>query len=99
MRLLSKRFVQCPPRTAFSMPPNTIGSAECCWTRAFGFVNVPARCRVASHAPLCRTSYAECHTAQVVSRDVGFRPAVPLPAVVILLRTLSTARLPVSHKA
>jgi hypothetical protein len=81
------------------MPHNTIGSAECGWTRAFGSVNLPARCRVASHAPLCRRSYAECHTAQVVSRDVGFRPAVPLPAVAILLRTLSTARLPVSHKA
>jgi hypothetical protein len=57
-------------------------------TRAFGFVNLPARCRVASHAPLCRRSYAECHTAQVVSRDVGFRPAVPLPAVAILSRVL-----------
>jgi hypothetical protein len=33
-------------------------------------------------------SHAECHTAEVVSRDVGFRPAVPLPAVAILLRAL-----------
>jgi hypothetical protein len=57
-------------------------------TRAFGFVNLPARCRVASHAPLCRRSYAQCHTAQVVSRDVGFRPAVPLPAVAILSHVL-----------
>ena len=57
-------------------------------TRAFGFVNLPARCRVASHAPLCRRGYAECHTAEVVSRDIGFRPAVPLPAVAILSRVL-----------
>ncbi len=48
------------------------------------FVNLLARCRIASHALLCRRSYAECHTAQVVSRDGGFRPAVPLPAVAIL---------------
>jgi hypothetical protein len=45
-------------------------------------------CRAMSHALLCRRSYAECHTAQVVSRDVGFHPAVPLPAVAILSRVL-----------
>jgi len=52
------------------------------------FDNLLARYRVASHVLLYRRSYAECHTAEVVSRDVGFRPAVPLPAVAILLRAL-----------
>jgi hypothetical protein len=65
-----------------------VAHSRLCQTRAFGFVNLPARCRVASHALLCHRSYAECHTAQVVSRDVGFRPAMPLPAVAILLRAL-----------
>ncbi len=44
--------------------------------------------RAVSHALLSRRSYAECHTTEVVSRDVGFRPAVPLPAVAIPLRAL-----------
>ncbi len=44
--------------------------------------------RAVSPTFLSRRSYAECHTAQVVSRDVGFRPAVPLPAVAIPLRAL-----------
>ena len=57
--------------------------STCLW-----FVYLLARCRVASHALLSRRSYTECHTAQVVSRDVGFRPAVPLPAVAIFLRAL-----------
>jgi hypothetical protein len=38
-------------------------------------------CRAASHALLFRGRYAECHTAEVVSRDVGTLLTVPLPAV------------------
>ena len=64
----------------------------CLW-----FVNVPAQYRAASHALLSRRSDAECHTAQVVSRDVGFRPAVPLPAVAFLLRMLGMDAPLVSH--
>ena len=56
------------------------------------FGNSLAQYRAASHALLCRRSYAECHTAEVVSHDVGFRPAVPLPAVAILLRVLLSGR-------
>lgn len=69
-----------------------------CWLRPMRrnahlwFVNSPAQYRAASHALLCRRSYAECHTAEVVSRDGGFRPAVPLPAVAILLRVLLRGR-------
>ncbi len=56
----------------------------CLW-----FANLPARSHAASHALLSRRSDAECHTAQVVSRDVGFHPAMPLSAVAILLRVCS----------
>ncbi len=56
------------------------------------FVNLPAHYRAASHALLYRRSDAECHTAEVVSRDGGFRPAVPLPAVAILLCILLRER-------
>ena len=55
--------------------------------------------RAASRALLSRRSYAEYHTAQVVSRDVGFRPAVPLPAVATLLRVLGIDAPLVSHQA
>lgn len=59
------------------------------WGLIFGFrVCLPTHYRVVSHALLCRRSDAEGHTAQVVPRDVGLRPAVPLPAVALLLRVL-----------
>lgn len=51
-------------------------------------LNLLARYRAASRAPLSRRSYAGCHTAEAFSRDGGSRPIMPLPAVTTLVRLL-----------
>jgi len=54
----------------------------------------PAQARAAGHVPLFHGGYAECHTLRVVARDGGFRPAVPLPAIAIVMRRPLALRRP-----
>ncbi len=70
---------------------------RCVETRAFGLLPSLAQCRGASHALLCRRSYAECHTVQMVSRDGGSAlpchcPQLPFFAVIQTMEALMRFR-------